>query len=183
MADLGSLIYRALTGYSPRSEPTTTAGQLAYIRSHYASTTAMAKAMGMPRRTVSDWIAGKHAPSRGYQAGIRAMARYFRMSPLRRQKMISRNSPNAKGIVEYDSRNRRIDARAMKWSNLGLANLINAYLNGATLREMEDTFIAQIGEPFWREAIDLGRDNEIRAGDRVGLTVESMQFDPYKQAT
>lgn len=61
--DLGEVIYRNLAGGMPSgAEPRTLRQALDWLVDRAGSVSAAARSAGVPRRTMRDWISGKHQP-------------------------------------------------------------------------------------------------------------------------
>lgn len=181
-ADLGTLVYKAITGKSPASEPTDVARQITLIRSHFPSAAAMARAMGLQARTVRSWTSGKSKPSPASRRGLTAVVRRLRLTELRQRKIIAAQSPfddTIRILKPYDGRTATLNRRSLRWEPIGAQRIITAYLSGASTDVLADEFVQAVREPWYREGLRIGLTGEDLEDDQIGIEVTALRLPPY----
>lgn len=179
MTTLGEALYDRITnGRSPRTEPATLGAALAVIVGNAGSVAGAARMMGVPRRTFRDWIskgyAGKPTGAGGTRNGevIRAALRIERRARLPRgRERRLRNTPPSSvtidGTYEYRGRGgareeKRYAVAVGDYMRPGtLGDVLDAFLDGASLDELGDTFAAGIDDPhgFYSDTLDSGHEH------------------------
>jgi hypothetical protein len=131
--------YRAITGgRSPRTEPTTLPAALAVVvASVQGNVSAAARALGVPRRTLRDWLAGTKTPKPANRSLIMAtakrMSRRTRLNPKREARLRGARSIRIQGIDRYDDKERDV--------TFTLDGPMTTRLDPAVFGELVDAFL------------------------------------------
>lgn len=166
--DLGSALYREITGRSPASEITTFQRALDYLIGG-KSVSAAARDLGVARSTLRGWIAGR-TPRGGRRQDIvdRASREQRRARlPRRREQRMRDNGLSGLTVIaryQYDSG----PVENFREVDLGqyLADvadqLLDAYLDGAPVEDLAEIFHEAIHDsPFYEKTFDPTLDDEI----------------------
>lgn len=172
-SDLGSRLYSAVSTRSVNTEPSSFTDALAYFgRLAGGSVRAMATLMGVPRRTLRDWMAGA-TPSAARRKAVadsaRLSARRERLRPGRENRLRASDSSDVTivAVYNYDGG----DARTVRIGDYldpdTINQVVDAYLDGASPDELRTGFASNIQDPtgFYERTFALP------ASDEHGWTV------------
>lgn len=154
-------------GRESDDEPTSTRAALEYLADDYASVSAMARDLDVPRSTLRGWLAGR-TPRGGGVAGIREEAlfrwRSDSLNPQRAHAMRQDWSADSLVVVaayQYDAKAKQQEA--VREVRLGeyLADigesLVDAFLDGASPDELEGIVVDAISDHgFYAETFASG---------------------------
>lgn len=168
--DPGEAMYRAICRRSPYTEPNTFGQAVGwFIARAGGNVSAAARAAGVPRRTMRDWLAGKGgktARAGDMVAAARAGERRERLRP-GREKRLRRVDPGGmvvRGKYNYDGKN--APDRAASVGRFAQPNLINdvldVFLAGGSLEQIRDAFAGNINDPsgFYSTTLGLSHEND-----------------------
>ena len=148
---LGAAVYRAFTGRSIATEARDMPTVMRAVERAIGGPGAAARAAGVHPSTWRRWRAGTQRP------GPRTRDAFFKASrhalmPLRRQEKFESRLPyvKARAQISSDDRVRELDATSLDWNSDGMADVIGAYLDGGSAREIGEAFAAQVGDGFYR---------------------------------
>jgi len=183
--DLGTAIYKALSGgRSPNTEPTSFGDALGYfVKAAGGNVSAAARLMGVPRRSLRDWLGGVSTPKgdrrRDVARSAQLSARRQRLTPRREARL--RGLTDSQGVVlvgqyNYDTASGiDEDRRVMIGHYLDddtVPELVDAYLSGASPADLRDLFASKVNDPsdFYSRTMALP------PTDDHGWTVNSIHF-------
>ncbi len=134
---VGAAIYTAITGgRHMRTEVSTFAKALGWLRNRNPSTAAMARSLGVPRSTLRRWLAGTSTPRSHRQDSIvnaiRSAQRRLRLTPGRERRLRRAETGEIKMVARY-----RYDP-----PNLWRTVDIGRYLDPAMRKELVDSYLA-----------------------------------------
>lgn len=164
--ELEDVLYRGITGgRSPRTEGFHSA--VAELRRQVPSTAELARRLGVPRRTVGDWLNRGATPRPEHRQTVMQALRRHRLRLGREQ----RQRAGAVRIVaeqRYSSDGRDDNVRvwlhprngspySIGWDTGANGRILDAYLAG-DMRAAAEAFVDGIGDPGYREMTDPDND-------------------------
>jgi hypothetical protein len=182
--DLGTAIYKALSGgRSPNTEPTSFGDALGYfVKAAGGNVSAAARLMGVPRRSLRDWLGGVSTPKgdrrRDVARSAQLSARRQRLTP-RSEARVRGRDPQGMTLVgryNYDFLDGVTEARRCQigpyLDDDTVPELVDAYLSGASPADLRALFASKINDPsdFYSRTMALP------PTDDHGWTVSSFHF-------
>lgn len=151
--DFGDALYRAVSGRSPETEPRSMTAALAVFVRHAGSVAGAARLAGVPRRTMRDWLSGKHSP-RGDRRNVVIQAavkveRRGRLRPGRERRLRAGGEGNVHiaGRYRYDEHGRGSVDLGRYLQAGAIDAVIDAYLDGADGDQLGDVLADHIADP------------------------------------
>lgn len=159
--DLGEAIYREITGRSPHTEVTGFQGALNYLVSRFGSASAAAKASGFPPSSFRHWVSSGRVPGSEKRSDvIDAALLQQRRDRLPRGREARMRAPGALddvrmvGSLTYDSApepERDVDLGS--YMDEVQNQVLDAYLDGASLDELADIWIEGVNDHFYHDTL------------------------------
>jgi DNA-binding transcriptional regulator YdaS (Cro superfamily) len=159
--DLGVHLYRWIAatgqgkgrGYSPSTEPTSFGDAMRwFMRAAGGNVSAAARLMGVPRRSLRDWVSGISAPKPDRAAQIARSAqlssRRERLKPGREARLRAMDVVDISitGSYNYDATERTVNIGQYLEDGV-VGDLVDAYLAGWSPAEMRELFADGINDP------------------------------------
>lgn len=179
-AELEDTLYRAITrGRSPRTEDFDTA--VRELRRQVPTTAEMARRLGIPRRTVADWLLKGRTPTPRHRQTVLEALRRHRLR-LGRETRLRGGSVRIVAYQRYTDDDRSDNERVwvhprngspynIQWDSSANGRIIDAYLAGDMARAAAE-FIAGIGDPEYQDMTSPDND-----ADPVGFDVLSIELE------
>ncbi len=149
--DLGARVYAAISQKSINTEPATFAAALGwFVRAAAGNVSAAARLMGVPRRSLRDWLSGTSRPGAARRAAVttsaRLSARRDRLRAGRESRLRGRDASGVRlvGYYNYDGPPLRTVRIGDYLAPDAIDSLIDAYLSGAGVDELRQEFAGAI---------------------------------------
>lgn len=177
--ELEDVLYRAITGgRSPRTEDFHQA--VGELRRQVPSTAEMARRLGVPRRTVGDWLLKRRTPTAAHRQTVMEALRRHRLR-LGRERRLRKGDLVVVVLQRYDDGRAQGQQRIwhhpaqspyqIDWDPRANGRILDRYLDG-DMRGAAEAFIAGIGDPDYQEM--TSPDNDY---DPVGFDVEQVSLE------
>lgn len=165
--DLGTALYKAISGRQPRTEVHDFPGALKWLSGRYGTKTEAARALGVPRSTFTRWLGGsKPKAGRGdtITEMVRGMQRRVRLSPGRERRLRAAPARDFQitGTIRYSSIEEDREVGIGRYLDPSVPNdLVTAFLDGASPDELAEIFHEGIlDDGFYYDTFDPhGNDN------------------------
>lgn len=181
--ELEDLLYGAITnGRSPRSEGFQSA--VRELRRQVSSTAEMARRLGVPRRTVGDWLNRGAKPKPAHRQTVMEALRRHRLRLGRESRL---RGGNVRIIAEQrytgDARDDNVRVwqyprngapASIDWDTRANGRILDAYLAG-DMRSAAEAFIDGIRDPGYQEMTDP--DNDPGVDDEPFFDVLSIELE------
>jgi len=150
--DLGTRLYAAVSTRSPNTEPTSFTDALAYFRRLAGgSVRAMSTLMGVPRRTLRDWLAGATprdaSKRRAIAQSATLSARRDRLKPGRESRLRGNDVEDVIIVARYnysdDEDEREVEIGRYLDADT-IDHLVDSYLNGTSPADLRLEFADKI---------------------------------------
>lgn len=160
-------LYRAITGgRSPHTEGFSSA--IRELRRQVDSTAEMARRLGVPRRTVGDWLNKGSQPKPAHRQTVMEALRRHRLR-LGRERRLRGGAVRIVAEQRYTEKGRSDNVRIwvhprqgspynVDWDRTANGRIIDAYLAG-DMRLAAELFIGGIGDPGYRDMTDPDQDS------------------------
>lgn len=164
--EIENLLYRAITGgRSPHTEGFQSA--VRELRRQVDTTAEMARRLGIPRRTVGDWLNKGVQPKPAHRQTVMEALRRHRLR-LGRESRLKGGAVRIVAYQRYTEDDRDDNVRVwvhprggspynISWDSNANRSIIDAYLAG-DMRAAAQAFIDGIGDPGYRDMTDPDQD-------------------------
>lgn len=163
MADLGTMLYRAIAGRSPASEIDDFEDALTYVDEQAGTRRAAAAALGVSPRTFGRWLRGESRPRQGANFITDAVRGMYRRDLLswRREERMRASGGNITFLAQYtyDAQTRAHwrEVDIYKYLDDGWQErVIDAFLDGAEPEDLHHIFATHVNDgDFYARTFDL----------------------------